>query len=60
MKWIPVSERLPDDQQRVLVSCDKCPVVVGWLMWKEWYTDYGKGYGNINVIAWQPLPEPYK
>lgn len=59
-KWIPVSERLPETQQRVLVSLKHAPIVVGWLMWDEWYTDYGKGYGNVEVIAWQPLPQPYK
>ena len=58
--WIKCSDRLPENQLRVLVKTDKSPLVVGWLMFGEWYTDFGQGYGRLDVIAWQPLPEPYK
>lgn len=33
--WIPVTERLPENQQRVIVQCKKCPMVMGWLMFGE-------------------------
>lgn len=58
--WVKCSDRLPDKQIRVLVKTDKSPLVIGWLMFDEWYTDFGNGYGNLDVIAWQPLPEPFK
>lgn len=58
--WIPVSERLPDNQQRVIVKCKRCPTVIGWLVHGEWHTDFGCMYKNYEVIAWQPLPDPYR
>lgn len=58
--WIPVSERLPDNQQRVIVKCKGCPTVIGWIMHGRWHTDFGCMYKEYDVIEWQPLPEPWK
>ena len=62
-RWIPVTERLPEDEGQYLVSCD---------------TDYGVEVGRFyidedgeryfgcdwndpeDIEAWMPLPEPYK
>ena len=68
-EWIPVSERLPEDDGLVLVTVnDKhnnltfenalmtgyyC-CVEGWIL--EGYLDWV----DPNVTAWIPLPEPYK
>lgn len=58
-QWIPVSERLPDDQQRVIVKCKEYPTVIGWLMHGDWHTDFGCMYNNrYDVTHWQPLPKP--
>lgn len=58
-KWIPVTERLPEYSCQTLVTT-------------KWDTEYSVEYGfywgennkwgvvNNNVIAWMPLPEPYK
>lgn len=56
-RWIPVSEKLPDDGRTVLVTD-----------WGE--TDFGKRHdgrwwncdGDVlkDVSAWMALPEPYK
>lgn len=71
-EWIPVSERLPEDRKEKLVylSSNRIAVAVynehrlshsdcsiGW--------GYRVPYGYIDfeketVIAWQPLPEPYR
>lgn len=51
-KWIPVTERLPEKDGQYLVTVKKGYMLIGlWCGIKE---DWG------NVIAWMPLPEPYK
>ena len=53
--WIPVSERLPEVGQRILVTYNQEDEV------KIDITNYTKrGFLLSVVIAWQPLPEPYK
>lgn len=62
--WIPVTERLPDKSVgdcsgEVLVNGDGI-IVIGWYDYadKEWSAeDY---FRLNNVVAWMPLPEPYK
>lgn len=58
--WIPCSERLPEDSLNS---------VIGWDDFRErcCFVQYYKGrwiLGNdddvVNIIAWRPLPEPYK
>ena len=68
-KWIPVTEKLPEDGCGVLVTVNgKHNNIIfvnaleiaeyrnteGWII--EGYLDWL----DPNVIAWQPLPEPYK
>jgi hypothetical protein len=62
-EWIPVSERLPEENKQVLIQ------------YRTRYRDdvnlfdvtsradhnYWQGIGReIDVIAWMPLPEPYE
>lgn len=57
--WIPVSERLPEKNELVLVTVWN-DVVIAWRNlyggWESAEDVYGKG----NVTAWKPLPKPYK
>lgn len=54
-RWVLVTERLPEKQQRVIVRCKTVGTTVGWIMFGEWVTDLGPGCGE--VTHWMPLPE---
>ncbi len=67
-RWIPCSERLPEDDTLMLVNyIDYRPDAMDiWIGWHEmenvWHIDgeaHSREFGN-DVIAWMPLPEPYK
>ena len=60
--WIPVSERLPEEYESVLLSTNFGDVLVGFLTSsKRWAVEsVGYQYAEPNVTAWMPLPEPYK
>ena len=60
--WIPCSDRLPEEEADVLLSLRSLDVYTGFRANAEgcFYID-GDGYVEYeNVVAWQPLPEPYK
>lgn len=58
-RWIPVSERLPNknDVYLVIMNVLGKPIrdIDGFTTSRGWEV-----YGNNEVIAWIPLPEPYK
>ncbi len=61
--WVPCSDRLPDTGDMYLTTMEKvdnCKVSV-----YENYFSFSDGweseeFGEYKVIAWMPLPEPYK
>lgn len=58
--WIPCEDRLPEQEQRVLINLSDGDTSVGWLLRGNiWFTDYSYGKPEDEVIAWMPLPEPY-
>lgn len=56
-RWIPCSERLPDNDESVLIS-NSHGVTKAWWNGRFWTSIAVKKYKT--VTAWMPLPEPYK
>ena len=60
VRWIPVTERLPDTFRPVIVCREKgkCEYVVeqGFKDVGDWWKVYGTR--TKNVTHWMPLPEP--
>ena len=60
-QWIPVTERLPEDGVAVLVTLKWSDedYEVAQFEYLSYYGGWGKKF-NDKVIAWMPLPEPYR
>lgn len=63
-EWIPVSERLPKNAEYVLAT-DGLDMFVAWHnpekeIYKGWHSFDELFDVKTPIIAWQPLPEPYK
>ena len=64
-EWTPVSESQPEEDGEYLVtwttSRSKRPLLeICEYSCGEWDIDNGSAYSDAQVIAWMPLPEPYK
>lgn len=72
-RWIPVTERLPENDNEVLITVwdaedDYVEVYKGFYQGHEWWTQWCHGCSKIKdepcgeniVIAWMPLPASYK
>ena len=62
-RWIPVSERVPEDGEEVLcfLGSEEMAVLFRRNDWgqDEW-VDGRFATESYDVIAWMPLPKPYK
>lgn len=74
--WISVDDKLPEDDVDVLITyadiddenyTDICITTYGYaylggnkLDYKEWRNPFEYFNVNYKVIAWQPLPKPYR
>lgn len=58
-RWIPLSERLPKKGEQVLCCNNKSSVFTSAVTYvsDDGYAYFGQ---HFDVIAWMPLPEPYK
>ena len=63
-KWIPVTERLPEKHQRVLVTIKRSDgemrVRSGNYSDDYFWIDNGDYWKCNEVLAWMPLPEPMR
>ena len=65
-RWIPVTERLPEDRSNVLVVAywhERWGVYMGWCAPEraKWSVHVGIGdRDDVAVTYWMPLPEPPK
>ena len=58
--WIPVTERLPETEDMMLVTA-KTTKGVRSVNRAYYMNGFWHGSGSMaNVTAWMPLPEPYK
>lgn len=58
--WIPVEDALPEGKA---LACDKYgEIMIGYIGGNAngGYDCEGDGYEMFNVLAWRPLPEPYR
>lgn len=76
MKWIPVTEALPDEEKEVLVSVhfdgykDKYTnyppsdyvEIASYIdgVWSSIYDDFKVMRRHHHIVAWMPTPEPYR
>lgn len=63
--WIPCSERLPEIDDSISVSENVLATDCKGSIWTAEYHKNGKWLDDVSdirleVIAWQPLPEPYQ
>ena len=58
-KWIPCSERLPEDDDKVLCMTKTKKGNLNHVVGYHYSGGWACGM-NRNVIAWMPLPEPYE
>ena len=67
-RWIPVSERLPEDHKDVLIYLSSDEICIGCYNSHRlpfsnnvigWGASYAHNWCSNDVIAWMPLPKPY-
>ena len=71
-EWIPCSERLPEDGENVLVWFEyfrygefnglfqTCGISWTWKGRWSGFVNGESGWHKLKILAWMPLPEPYK
>lgn len=59
-KWIPVSERLPEESLNSVIGWDTYRNRCCFVQYLGGRFVLGDDIDSVNVTAWMPLPEPYR
>lgn len=59
-KWILCVDRFPEDKKTVLICGETGWMETGWRENGCWWTGFSLAEIQDDVVAWQPLPEPYR
>ena len=60
LRWIPCSERLPEDSDCYIVTYNAQKGNDRWTACNWYSANHGGWDRGCNPVAWMPLPEPYK
>ena len=58
--WIPCSERLPKYGEVVMCSCSNGGITISCITHRGVNQSKVVRFGSHSVVAWQPLPKPFK
>ena len=63
-EWIPISRRKPDSEKWIILTIEylgKFYVRLGMYYMGMWFDQQRCQFSaSANILAWQPLPEPYE
>lgn len=59
-RWIPVSERLPEESLNSVIGWDAHRERCVFVQYIDGYFQITGSDESFNIVAWRPLPEPYK
>ena len=59
-QWTPCSEGPPEEESEVLVTTSWSDVCKAWYSNGKWRAEFINEYDDDEILAWMPLPEPWK
>lgn len=61
--WIPCSERMPEEDEDVLVCSEDGDIDIACWLPEQWtdesHIEWWSGEYRVFAVAWMPLPKPY-